>query len=81
MYQLIQEKLGTNNLFIAIKGNRFDGHNFVKDAIKNGAAAIVINKKRLNQFNDIKVPIVTVKDTKLVLGDIARIWRKKIEAK
>jgi UDP-N-acetylmuramoyl-tripeptide--D-alanyl-D-alanine ligase len=70
-----------NTLFIALKGERFDGHNFAYDAIKNGAAAIVINKKRLNQFNDVKVPIVTVKDTKLALGDIAKIWRKKIEAK
>jgi UDP-N-acetylmuramoyl-tripeptide--D-alanyl-D-alanine ligase len=67
-------------LFIALKGNRFDGHNFVTDAIKNGAEAIVINKSRLSQFNDIKVPIVTVKDTKLALGDIARIWRKKLQA-
>ena len=74
-------KIKPNTLFIALKGERFDGHNFAKDAIKNGAAAIVINKKRLNQFNDVKVPIVTVKDTKLALGDIARIWRKKIEAK
>jgi len=74
-------KIGTNTLFIAIKGKQFDGHNFVKDAVKNGAAAIVINERSLNKFNDIKVPIVTVKDTKLALGDIARIWRKKIEAK
>ncbi len=74
-------KIKPNTLFIALKGERFDGHNFVNDAIKNGAAAIVINKKRLNQFNDVKVPIVTVKDTKLALGDIARIWRKKINTK
>ena len=74
-------KIKPNTLFIALKGERFDGHNFAKDAIKNGAAAIVINKKRLNQFNDVKVPIVTVKDTKLALGNIAKVWRKKIKAK
>ncbi|MBE0572418.1 MAG: UDP-N-acetylmuramoyl-tripeptide--D-alanyl-D-alanine ligase [Ignavibacteriaceae bacterium] len=74
-------KIKPNTLFIALKGERFDGHTFVKDAVKSGAAAIVINNRRLNQFNDVKVPIVTVKDTKLALGDIARIWRKKINAK
>jgi len=74
-------KIKPNTLFIAVKGQRFDGHNFVKDAVKRGAAAIVINKKRLNQFDEVKVPIVTVKDTKVALGDIARIWRKKINAK
>ena len=74
-------KIRPNTLFIAIKGNRFDGHNFIKDAVKIGAAAIVINKTRLNQFNNVSTPIITVKDTKLALGDIAKIWRKKLSAK
>ncbi|MCU0414071.1 MAG: UDP-N-acetylmuramoyl-tripeptide--D-alanyl-D-alanine ligase [Ignavibacteriaceae bacterium] len=74
-------KIRPNTLFIAIKGNRFDGHNFVKDAVKNGAAAIVINKTRLNQFNNVSTPIITVKDTKRALGDIAKIWRKKLSTK
>ena len=71
----------SNTLFLALKGQRFDGHNFVKDSVKNGAAAVVINERKLNQFNDIEVPIITVKDTKLALGDIARTWRKKLIAK
>ena len=74
-------KIRTNTLFIALKGERLDGHNFVKDAVKNAAAAVVINERRLNQFNDIKVPTITVKDTKLALGDIAKIWREKLNAK
>jgi UDP-N-acetylmuramoyl-tripeptide--D-alanyl-D-alanine ligase len=74
-------KIRTNTLFIALKGERFDGHNFVKDAVKNGAVAVVINERRLNQFDEIKVPIVTVKDTKIALGDIAKIWRKKLNGK
>jgi UDP-N-acetylmuramoyl-tripeptide--D-alanyl-D-alanine ligase len=74
-------KIRPNTLFIALKGTRFDGHNFVKDSIKNGAAAVVINERRLNQLNDINVPIITVKDTKLALGSIARIWRNKLDTK
>jgi UDP-N-acetylmuramoyl-tripeptide--D-alanyl-D-alanine ligase len=70
-----------DTMFIAIKGRRFDGHDFVKEAIGNGAAAILINEKRLNQFNDVKVPVITVRDTKLALGEIAGIWRKKLNAK
>jgi UDP-N-acetylmuramyl pentapeptide synthase len=42
-----------NTLFIAIKGNRFDGHNFVKTAVKNGAIAVVINKNRLSEFDSV----------------------------
>ncbi|MGE5811315.1 MAG: UDP-N-acetylmuramoyl-tripeptide--D-alanyl-D-alanine ligase, partial [Ignavibacteria bacterium] len=74
-------KIKANTLFIALKGERFDGHNFVKDAVRNEAAAIVINKKRLNRFNYVKVPIVTVENTTLALGDIAKIWRKKLNTK
>ncbi len=74
-------KIRRNTLFIAIKGERFDGHNFVKDAVKNGASAVVINKRRLNHYNEIKVPIITVKDTKMALGEIAKIWRKKLNGK
>ena len=53
-----------------------DGHDFVKKAINNGASTVLINGKKLNRFNDVKVPIITVEDTKLALGDIARVWRK-----
>jgi len=70
-----------NTLFIAIKGNRFDGHDFLKDAVRKGAVAIVINKKYLNRFDEINVPLITVNDTKLALGNIARIWRKKLRTK
>ncbi len=40
-------KIKNNTLFIALKGERFDGHNFVKDAVKNGASAVVINEGRI----------------------------------
>jgi len=74
-------RIKKNTMFIAIKGKRFDGHDFVLNAVKNGAKAIVINKRKLNLYDNVKVPIVTVKDTTLALGDIARIWRKKLSAK
>ena len=70
-----------NSLFIAVKGDCFDGHDFVKDAIRKGATAVVINKKYLNRFDEINVPLITVKNTKLALGEVARIWRKKLSTK
>jgi len=74
-------KIKKNTLFVALMGERYDGHDFVSNAIANGAEAILINEKSLNRFDNVKVPIITVKDTKLGLGDIARIWRKKLKAK
>ena len=74
-------KIKKSTLFIAMKGERFDGHDFMNKAIENGAAAVLINERKLNRFNNVKVPIITAKDTTLALGDIARVWRTKLNAK
>ena len=34
-----------NSIYVAIKGEKLDGHKFAKDAIHKGAGAIIINKK------------------------------------
>lgn len=68
-------------IFIAIKGKRFDGHNFINDAIKNGAKALVINRRRLKEYENTGLPFITVKDTTIALGDIAKKWREKLQAK
>ncbi len=70
-----------DSLFIAIEGNKFDGHNFLRDAIKNGASAVVINKNKYKKFNDIEIPVVTVRDTTKALGEVAKIWRNKLSDK
>ena len=38
------EKVQENSLFIALKGEKQDGHNFLKEAVKNGAAALLVEK-------------------------------------
>jgi UDP-N-acetylmuramoyl-tripeptide--D-alanyl-D-alanine ligase len=68
-------------LFIAIKGERLDGHNFLDQAIKSGASSILINENYLNRIPEYNLTVITVKDTILALGDIAKIWRKKLKAK
>lgn len=74
-------KIGKKSLFIAIKGERLNGHDFVRDAIKNGADAVLINKNYLKRYDDVDVPIITVNDTVKALGEVARIWRKKLKVK
>ncbi len=71
----------SDSLFVAIEGEKFDGHNFVNDAVKNGAIAVVINENKVSSFDDINVPIICVKDTTVALGDIAKAWRKKFNTK
>ena len=56
------------NLFVAIKGENFDGHQFVNDAVKKGSAAIVTEKEFEN------IPQLIVKDTVVALGKIANFY-------
>lgn len=61
------------NLFVALKGESFDAHDFLEDVIQKGAAAILVERapKATN------VPMIVVKDSKKALGDIAFHWRKR----
>ncbi len=74
-------KIKKGTLFIAVKGERFDGHDFVNEAVKRGAAAIVINEKKFKEISELDIPVITVKDTTDVLGDIAKLWRAKLKTK
>jgi UDP-N-acetylmuramoyl-tripeptide--D-alanyl-D-alanine ligase len=73
--------LSKNSLFVAIKGDNFDGHMFIRKAIKKGATAVLINKNKMKEFDDIDVPIIVVKDTVKAYGELAKIWRKKLGIK
>jgi len=73
--------LKSNSIFLAIKGEKFDGHDFVTDVIKKGTNAVIINKSELKRFARANKTIVTVDDTTRTLGDLASVWRKKLIAK
>jgi UDP-N-acetylmuramoyl-tripeptide--D-alanyl-D-alanine ligase len=62
--------LQPGNLFVAICGSQFDGHTFVTEAAKKGAAAILVNHPV-----DHPIPQLHVADTLLTLGKIAANWR------
>ncbi len=70
-----------NTLFIAIKGERFDAHDFIDEVVKRGAAAVIINEKKFKKISDLEIPVITVKDTVTALGDVAKLWRAKLNAK
>jgi len=73
--------ISANSLFIAIEGTNFDGHTFIKEAVKQGAKAVIVNENKLSATGNIKVPIIAVPDTILALGNIAGIWRTKLSTK
>lgn len=69
--------------FIAIKGPNFDGHNFINEAIRKGAACIIREtsgrQPAAGSRQPSKTVIIEVKDTVKALGDIARLHRQKFD--
>ncbi|KFK92642.1 MULTISPECIES: UDP-N-acetylmuramoyl-tripeptide--D-alanyl-D-alanine ligase [unclassified Serratia (in: enterobacteria)] len=63
-------------LFVALKGERFDAHDFAADAIAAGAGALLVSKRLL-----VDAPQLVVKDTRLALGQLAAWVRQQVPAK
>ena len=69
-------------LYVAIQGDRFDGHQFIPQAIENGAVAILcrtdaVETAWLEQFHE--VAWVAVVDTRLALGQFAAWHRQQLQ--
>ena len=62
------------DLYIAIKGDNFDGHQFIQDAHNAGAVAALVAKSN-NTINDLQQ--VEVGSTVNTIGGIANAWRKQ----
>lgn len=60
-------------LFVALRGDRFDGHAFVETAVQNGAVAVVVD----HAIQNLSVSQLVVNDTLRALGDIAAYIRKQ----
>ncbi|HOW28830.1 MAG TPA: UDP-N-acetylmuramoyl-tripeptide--D-alanyl-D-alanine ligase [Elusimicrobiota bacterium] len=75
------KSVGRGDFFVALPGERTDGHRFVGEAIRRGAAGLLVSKKipdSLKLAEDNRVAIIEVSDTKKALQDIARAHRKKL---
>jgi UDP-N-acetylmuramoyl-tripeptide--D-alanyl-D-alanine ligase len=71
------------DLFIPLRGDTFDGHNFITKAVEAGAAAIIADSKwvEANQilFSSLNVPRLIVEDTIHTFGRLANAHRKKFK--
>ena len=72
-------KIEPGNLFVPFKGDHSDGHQFVEDAINNGAAAALWQKNVPNPPVDL--PIIIVEDTLFALQELARSYRNELNIK
>ena len=63
-------RLARGDLFVALIGPSFDGHDFLADAVRAGAAGAIVSRAV-----DSGLPTVRVTDTRRSLGALAAYWR------
>lgn len=68
--------LKSGDVFFAISGRRFDGHDFLAQAVSGGACAAVVERKC-----EVCLPQVVVADARLALGQLGAAWRQASPAR
>jgi UDP-N-acetylmuramoyl-tripeptide--D-alanyl-D-alanine ligase len=80
-------KMVQGDLFIALRGENFDGYEFIEQAAKCGAAAAVVNANSVGSHKETRgkkevgavIPLLVVEDTRVALGKLAAYWRKQFD--
>ena len=80
-YSIDSRTVHPGELFFAVKGERMDGHDFVEQALANGAVAAVVRKDQLARYS-VKTRLLAVDDTLVGLQTLAtavrRLWGKPL---
>src|SRR5689334_22006756 len=78
-YSIDSRTVQPGELFFAVKGDRFDGHDFVHQALERGAVSAVVHKDQLARYT-VKSCLLPVDDTLIALQTLAtavrRLWGK-----
>ena len=64
-------------LFVALRGERFDGHDFIAEAAAQGAAAALVDAEWAGGQALAPLPLIVVDDTRRALGTLAASWRAR----
>ena len=85
-YSIDSRTVAASELFFAVKGERFDGHDFIPAAIERGAIGAVVSRAKLASLPDaaLAVPLLVAEDSLLALQSLAshvrRQWGKRVVA-
>ena len=66
------------DIFIALQGDKFDGHRFVDEVIDKGAIALIVNHE-VSVKSTKEIPQIVVKDTLIAYQEIANWWRNHVK--
>ena len=70
--------IASGELFVALKGENFDGHAFVEAAAARGAAAAMVEREWADAHAP-GLPLLAVADTRLALGALGAGWRARFD--
>ena len=70
--------LAGGELFIALRGERFDGHDYVGEAASRGASAAMVDQAWA-EARTLELPSLVVADTRMALGHLAAWWRTRFD--
>ncbi len=68
-------KLNSGDLYVALEGDNFDGHDFISQAQQAGAAGAVVSREMSGKIVA-DLPLVKVENTRKALGGLAQAWRQ-----
>lgn len=69
--------LARGELFVALVGPNFDGHDFIVQARDRGAMGALVQQDRLTGDQEYGIPLIQVQNTRLALGQLAAYWRAR----
>lgn len=73
--------ISPRQLFVAIKGERTDGHNYIADALAKGAAGLIVSERDFDSGDaGMRTPIIAVPDTHQAMINLASGYRRKFSA-
>jgi UDP-N-acetylmuramoyl-tripeptide--D-alanyl-D-alanine ligase len=65
-------------LFVALTGEKFDGHDFLQAAIENGAAGVLVSRKYSEaELRDLPVTVIQAADTLTAYQLLAKVYRRR----
>jgi len=67
--------ISEGEIFFALRGPRFDGHDFISDVVSKGVGGIVVDTEKKFQVSGFKFQVIIVQDTLKALQDLAHFLR------
>lgn len=64
------------DIFLALSGDNFDGHDYAKMAVEKGASAVIVERE-ITELLSLNTPQLLVKDSRLALGQLAAYRRRQ----